>query len=182
MKNVRGYFCCLLFAVCYLLSLSGCTVRTYSVVKDRVDQDISGNQGYISGAAPAGTGQPKKFTQRTTKVVEIELKSPIKFERLKEPPKPMEEERGDTSLERNRGFVGGEPIPSLAQPAETMLPETTAPQFDTYVVQKDDTLQKISAQFYGTTKKWMRIFEANKDVLKSPDRVRPGQELRIPKN
>lgn len=172
-------FCGLTLAVL----LSGCVVRTYSATKDRVDQDISGNQGYISGSAPSGAQQPKKFNQRTTKVVEIELRSPVRFERLKVPPKPIEE-REDASLEGNRGYVGGEILkpeqPTLQQP-EAMLPETPTAQFDTYVVQRDDTLQKISAQFYGTTKKWMKIFEANKEKLKSPDRIRPGQEIKIPR-
>jgi nucleoid-associated protein YgaU len=49
-----------------------------------------------------------------------------------------------------------------------------------YVVGKNDTLQKISKKFYGTTKKWTKIYEANKDVLKGPDKVYPGQTLNIP--
>ncbi|NQS99473.1 MAG: LysM peptidoglycan-binding domain-containing protein [Candidatus Omnitrophica bacterium] len=50
----------------------------------------------------------------------------------------------------------------------------------TYKVRKGDTLQKISQKFYGTTKKWSALFEANKDRLKSPDKVYPGQLLNIP--
>ncbi|KPK39610.1 MAG: hypothetical protein AMJ78_08260 [Omnitrophica WOR_2 bacterium SM23_29] len=52
--------------------------------------------------------------------------------------------------------------------------------YTTYKVQKGDTLQKISTKFYGTTKKWRKIFLANQDKLKSPDKVYPGQMLRIP--
>lgn len=164
------------FKLCGLLSvllLSGCVVRSYSVVKDRVDQEVSGNQGYISGSAPEGTQAPKKFTKRATKVVEIEWRSPVKFERLKVPPKPIEEVSQPSE-------APGTEHPASEHPQE-ILPETQEGQFETYVVQKDDTLQKISTKFYGTTKKWMKIFEANKDKLKSPDRVRPGQEIRIPK-
>ncbi|MCX7662077.1 MAG: LysM peptidoglycan-binding domain-containing protein, partial [Candidatus Omnitrophica bacterium] len=43
-----------------------------------------------------------------------------------------------------------------------------------------DTLQKISLKFYGTTKKWKRIFNANKDIIKSPDKIYPGQVINIP--
>ena len=50
----------------------------------------------------------------------------------------------------------------------------------TYVVQKGDTLQKISDKMYGTTKRWKEIYEANKAVLKSPDFITPGQENTIP--
>ncbi|MBU0758870.1 MAG: LysM peptidoglycan-binding domain-containing protein [Candidatus Omnitrophica bacterium] len=50
----------------------------------------------------------------------------------------------------------------------------------TYVVEKGDTLQKISQKMYGTTKRWKKIYEANKEVLKSPDMIRAGQKLVIP--
>ncbi|MBU3911998.1 MAG: LysM peptidoglycan-binding domain-containing protein [Candidatus Omnitrophica bacterium] len=50
----------------------------------------------------------------------------------------------------------------------------------TYVVEKGDTLQKISEKMYGTTKRWKKIYEANKDALKSPDMIKVGQKLVIP--
>lgn len=50
----------------------------------------------------------------------------------------------------------------------------------TYVVEKGDTLQKISEKMYGTTKRWKKIYEANKDALKSPDMIKVGQRLVIP--
>jgi nucleoid-associated protein YgaU len=49
-----------------------------------------------------------------------------------------------------------------------------------YTVQKGDTLSKISKQFYGDASKYQKIFEANKDQLKDPDKIQPGQVLRIP--
>lgn len=162
------------------LFLSGCLVRSYSVVKDRVDQEVSGNQGYISGSAPAGAEQPKKFNRRATKVYEIELRSPLKFERLKTPPDQAEEKKDISPEGYQAGEAPGTEYPISEQP-DAMLSETQEGQFEAYVVQKNDTLQKISTKFYGTTKRWMKIFEANKDKLKSPDRVRPGQEIRIPK-
>jgi nucleoid-associated protein YgaU len=50
----------------------------------------------------------------------------------------------------------------------------------TYTVQPGDSLSKISKQFYGDANKYMKIFEANKDKLSDPDKVRAGQELVIP--
>lgn len=50
----------------------------------------------------------------------------------------------------------------------------------TYVVQPGDTLSKISLRFYGTTSRYMDIYEANRDLLSSPASVSVGQELRIP--
>jgi nucleoid-associated protein YgaU len=43
-----------------------------------------------------------------------------------------------------------------------------------------DTLSKISKKFYGDANKYMKIFEANKDQLKDPDKINVGQKLKIP--
>jgi nucleoid-associated protein YgaU len=50
----------------------------------------------------------------------------------------------------------------------------------TYTVQKGDTLSHISQQFYDKASAWNRIFEANRDQLDDPDRIQPGQVLKIP--
>ena len=49
-----------------------------------------------------------------------------------------------------------------------------------YTVQKGDTLSKISKQYYGDANKYMKIFDANKDKLKDPDKIQVGQVLVIP--
>ena len=49
-----------------------------------------------------------------------------------------------------------------------------------YIVKPGDTLSKISKQFYGSANDYMKIFEANKDQLSDPDKIRVGQELKIP--
>jgi len=50
----------------------------------------------------------------------------------------------------------------------------------TYQVVAGDTLSKIAKHFYGDATKYMKIFEANKDQLKDPDKIGVGQTLRIP--
>ena len=54
----------------------------------------------------------------------------------------------------------------------------TAAQF--YTVKSGDTLSKISKQYYGDANQYMKIFEANKPMLSHPDKIYPGQNLRIP--
>lgn len=49
-----------------------------------------------------------------------------------------------------------------------------------YTVVKGDSLSKIAKQVYGDGTAWTRIFEANRDQLDDPDRIQPGQVLRIP--
>ena len=51
----------------------------------------------------------------------------------------------------------------------------------TYTVQSGDTLGKIAKQFYGDAMKYPKIFEANQPMLDNPDKIYPGQVLRIPK-
>ena len=49
-----------------------------------------------------------------------------------------------------------------------------------YTVKAGDTLSKISKQFYGDGNAYMKIFNANKDKLKDPNMIHPGQQLVIP--
>ena len=49
-----------------------------------------------------------------------------------------------------------------------------------YTVRSGDTLSKIAREFYGDANAYMRIFEANRPMLKDPDLIYPGQALRIP--
>ena len=50
----------------------------------------------------------------------------------------------------------------------------------TYVVQRGDTLGRISARFYGTSSRYMDIYNANRDRLASPNSITVGQTLIIP--
>ncbi len=54
------------------------------------------------------------------------------------------------------------------------------PEAKFYTVVKGDTLSKIAKQFYGDPNKYPQIFEANKPMLTHPDKIYPGQVLRIP--
>jgi nucleoid-associated protein YgaU len=49
-----------------------------------------------------------------------------------------------------------------------------------YTVVAGDSLSKIAKHFYGDANKWPRIHEANRDQIKNPDLIHPGQKLRIP--
>ena len=50
-----------------------------------------------------------------------------------------------------------------------------------YTVKRGDSLSKIAKSFYGNAMKYPVIFEANREVIKDPDLIYPGQVLRIPK-
>ncbi|MCO5723812.1 LysM peptidoglycan-binding domain-containing protein [Robiginitalea marina] len=47
-------------------------------------------------------------------------------------------------------------------------------------VKSGESLSKIAKHYYGDPMKYQRIFEANRDILKNPDLIHPGQNLVIP--
>ncbi len=63
-------------------------------------------------------------------------------------------------------------------PTGTEYPRSTGRQ--TYTVQPGDTLSKISIRFYGTSRRYMDIYNANREILSSPASIAVGQELQIP--
>lgn len=61
---------------------------------------------------------------------------------------------------------------------------STAPdrEVKTYTVASGDSLSKIAKREYGDANKWRRIYDANKDKIKNPDLIYPGQVLDIPRD
>lgn len=64
------------------------------------------------------------------------------------------------------------------QPAQTQA-NPISPEY--YEIKKGDSLSAIAKQQYGDATKWRTIYEANKDVIKNPDLIYPGQKIKIPK-
>ena len=84
----------------------------------------------------------------------------------------------------NPAFAG--PAGAVARPAPTARPPATtaanspATSNRRHVVAQGETLYKIAQRYYGSGSQWPQILEANRDVLKNENAVRPGMELRIP--
>lgn len=58
--------------------------------------------------------------------------------------------------------------------------ETIPPGGKKYVVQDGDTLMDLAHRYYGSSEKYNVIYQANRDQLGAPDRLRPGMTLTIP--
>ena len=71
-------------------------------------------------------------------------------------------------------------VEKVATVNDMMTVATPADESKYYTVVKGDNLSKISKQFYGDPNKYTKIFEANKPMLTHPDKIYPGQLLRIP--
>jgi nucleoid-associated protein YgaU len=76
------------------------------------------------------------------------------------------------------GVVGGSS--TTAPKPKAGAPPVTADVERTYTVVAGDTLSKIAKREYGDASKWKHIYEANKDVIKNPDLIYPGQTFKIP--
>jgi nucleoid-associated protein YgaU len=71
-------------------------------------------------------------------------------------------------------------VHGVAGVQDMMTVDLSQPEAKFYTVVKGDTLSKVAKDFYGNANEYMRIFEANKPMLKHPDKIYPGQNLRIP--
>lgn len=63
---------------------------------------------------------------------------------------------------------------------EMTVTQQSEPPAKMHTVKSGDTLSKIAKEAYGDANAYMKIFEANKPMLKHPDKIYPGQVLRIP--
>jgi len=68
----------------------------------------------------------------------------------------------------------------IATVDDQMTVENVEPEAQFHTVASGDTLGKIAKEFYGDAMKYPVIFEANKPMLTHPDKIYPGQVLRIP--
>ena len=79
------------------------------------------------------------------------------------------------------GVKGGSSSPAGATPDfSNVQGGSSSTATKVYVVVAGDSLSKIAQHEYGKAGEWNRIYEANRDTIKDPDRIYPGQKLRIP--
>lgn len=73
-------------------------------------------------------------------------------------------------------------VAGVAAVEDNIEAEQPAPEAVFHTVDKGDTLWAVSKKAYGDGSKYMKIFEANKPMLSDPDKIYPGQVLRIPQD
>jgi nucleoid-associated protein YgaU len=81
---------------------------------------------------------------------------------------------------REKAILAAGNVHGVAGVDDNMTVDLSQPPAQFYTVVKGDTLSKIAKQFYGDANDYPRIFEANKPMLSHPDKIYPGQNLRIP--
>ena len=141
--------------------ISGCRTAARVTEVPRVDLELSGgNRGYLVGMPPV----PESL-KTTRQMIETDVEVPSFY-------KPKHS-RTPVSLD----------VIAPPQMEDKEIFGSVPATYDTYVVQKGDSLWSIAAkpQVYGKATQWRRLFDANRDLLKSPDQVRPGMTLKIPR-
>ena len=71
-------------------------------------------------------------------------------------------------------------VPYVDPAAPPRTAAAAEPEETYYVIEKGDTLWKIAATFLGSGNRYPEIFEANREVILDPDKIFPGQKIRIP--
>jgi uncharacterized protein YidB (DUF937 family) len=88
---------------------------------------------------------------------------------------------GDKEDEEEQAPSSGQQATTASAAAvDTGVGSAAASSVRTYTVSSGDTLSKIAKQFYNDSNQWQRIFDANRNILNDPNRIFPGQHLRIP--
>ena len=85
----------------------------------------------------------------------------------------------DCQLQVDAPAVAAAPTAAQPTPAES-APAAPEAESTFYTVQSGDTLGKIAQEHYGAANKYTVIFEANRPMLEDPNKIYPGQKLRIP--
>lgn len=175
----------------------GCSrISMQMTEKPRVDQALQGNRGTLQGQAPEA---PPRKTTRQYMEVNVDLPTAQELNPWRKPPA---EAAPSIQVAQAAGAAQPPTGPAAARerlpkpPLSKVTPPVSAPAFpemeppapveptevphQIYAVQQGDTLEKIAATVYGDSRQWKRIFEANRKVLRSPDRIYVGQKLVIP--
>jgi len=85
-----------------------------------------------------------------------------------------------TQAEAEKAIIAAGNTPGIGEVESHLEIEEDAPAAKFYTVKSGDTLSKIAKEHYGDAMKYPAIFEANKPMLSDPDKIYPGQTLRIP--
>ena len=85
-----------------------------------------------------------------------------------------------TQEAREKLILAAGNVLGIAKVEEEIAVSDDAPEAVFHTVEKGDTLWAVSSKAYGDGSKYMAIFEANKPMLSDPDKIYPGQVLRIP--
>ena len=195
LKNSGILFLVVFFSGCVTskVNIPRYEVKAYLQDRPRVDQQITGNAGYLIGA-PKSVSSKGKPTRKVfvVEVTEDDTVSPYLIDMDASGKRKKKKATGHTVASKGMKKQQSKVIPvyptkielpSFEDDEQDVPPSSAAGEnFVQYKVEKDDTLQKISKKFYGSYSKWPKIYKVNKSRIKNPDFLKPGTVLKIPMN
>ncbi|GEM_PF-7107288 len=145
------------------------------------DKEIWGNRGYIIYRP----GVPEYKIKKRQEEIKVVSSPPPQARMLSQ--EELGKLRGEIqktlqefALEREKRKELEKYLGDVEEQLQAYKEEVKVERGKTYTVVKGDSLWKIAEKFYGTPLKWPLIYKANKNEIKNPNRIYPGQKLIIP--
>ncbi|MBI2350331.1 MAG: LysM peptidoglycan-binding domain-containing protein, partial [Deltaproteobacteria bacterium] len=139
--------------------------------KKELEPETWGNRGYLKGGSSKSEAPEEK---------EIETPKTGKTRLVRQKPAVTEPPR---RVEKREIYEPAEE-PAEKEPAVTVssapAEEKESAEPVIYKVKRGDSLWRLAKKFYGDPNLWKKIYDANKGVIKNPNRIYPGQTLKIP--
>lgn len=138
--------------------------------KEKVDDALAQIEAMGIGARNLGAKLDGKVVTLTGECPSLEVKTRI-----------MNEFNARVNTENTLNLIRISAPQAPAPVAPPVVEAAPAPAAERWhVVVRGDTLSGIAAKYYGKASLYMKIFEANRDILDNPDLIKVGQKLRIP--
>jgi nucleoid-associated protein YgaU len=132
------------------------------------------NAGKSLFGGEAKAAEPEAIEKEVADVGAPGLKVSVEGDKVKLTGKAASQEA------REKAILAAGNIEGVAEVEDAIEVEEAAPESVFHTVEKGDTLWAIAKKHYGEGSKYVAIFEANKPMLSDPDKIYPGQVLRIP--
>jgi nucleoid-associated protein YgaU len=145
-------------------------------LEEKTAEAVKGLRGTIPGLKSLDAVVEGKIVTLTGEAATLEAKGKAMAEFNK-----LVETENTINKIRVAAAPAAEPASAPAEIAADPVAEAPTPAEERFhVVERGDTLGAIAKKFYGKAGAYMKIFEANRDILDDPDKIKPGQKLRIP--
>jgi nucleoid-associated protein YgaU len=110
----------------------------------------------------------------------LEIEEPLEIEELSPQERDMYKVLQQSLEDINKSTGKSTESEKVKEPEKTPPPEPVVPKARIYVVKSGDTLSSIAEHYYGHSRHWRRIYEANKGVIPNFDALSVGTKLTIP--
>jgi nucleoid-associated protein YgaU len=138
----------------------------------------SAGKALFGGSAAAA--EPAKAAEALKDEIKAAGADPSKFDITVEGDTVKISGKAADQAEREKAILAVGNIEGVAKVEDSVTVEKAEPESKMVEVKKGDSLWKIAQAEYGDGAKYPVIFEANKPMLSDPDKIYPGQMLRIP--